>query len=178
MRRRLIKMSETRVDPTVAGLFLVGFITLFFGLLGIELFQDGTSKLAGVAADFICIIGIIMVVFAFMAGKSGNAFATALFAFVAVALFGVTYGLPDFPVVFYAIALFFVVFAITGFLVDAPKLLVVLLFLVALLYFFVGLWFGYDEAPYAAAFGLFGILSFLVATYLAIGLGTQKLPVF
>jgi hypothetical protein len=178
MQRRLIKMSETRVDPTVAGLFLVGFITLFFGLLGIDIFTDAGTALKGVAASFIFVIGIIMVVFALMASKAGNAFATALFAFVAVALFGVIFGIDGFPVVFYAIAFFFVVFAIVAFLIGAPKLLAVLLFLVALLYFFVGLWVGYGDAPYAAAFGLFGILSFLVATYMAVGLGTQKLPVF
>ncbi|MDR0778521.1 MAG: hypothetical protein LBE48_03675 [Methanomassiliicoccaceae archaeon] len=175
-------MSETRVDPTVTGLFLVGFITLFFGLLGIDLFQDAANNgLVDVAGNFIGVIGIIMVVLAYMAGKSGNAFATALFAFVAVALFGVRYGIGEtvaFPVVFYAIAFFFVIFAIVAFLVGAPKLVVILLFLVALLYFFVGLWFGYEESSYAAAFGVFGILSFLVATYSAVGLGTQKLPVF
>jgi hypothetical protein len=176
-------MSETRVDPTVAGLFLVGFITLFFGLLGIDLFQDADSTgLVGIAGSFIGVIGIIMVVLAFMAGKSGNAFATALFAFVSVALFGVRYGVGDlvttFPVVFYAIAFFFVIFAIVAFLVDAPRLIVILLFLVALLYFFVGLWFGYGEEVYAATFGVFGILAFLTATYSAVGLGTQKLPVF
>jgi hypothetical protein len=188
-------MSQ-KVDPTVAGLFLVGFITLFFGLLGIQIFQSGDMELFGVALKFIGIIGLLMVLFAFMAGKAGNAYATALFAFVAVALFGVGFGFNpsetvtvvgekvvtvaaySFPVVFYAIAVFFFLFAVVGFAIGAPKLMGLLLLFVAGLYLFVGLAIGPGDAPYSFMFGAFGLLSSFVATYMAIGLGTQKLPVF
>ncbi|MDR2866459.1 MAG: hypothetical protein LBV13_03535 [Methanomassiliicoccaceae archaeon] len=177
-------MSENRVDPTVAGLFLVGFITLFFGLLGINLYGDSTdSGLLLVAFDFIGVIGILMVMFSYMAGKAGNAYATALFAFIAVALFGVSYGAgagDNAAIVFYALALFFVVFALVGAMIGAPKMLVILLLLVALLYLFVGFFFSGSSNVdvWALMFGIFGLLSFLLATYMAVGLGTQKLPVF
>lgn len=182
-------MSQ-KVDPTVAGLFLVGFITLFFGLLGMQIFQTGDMSLLGVAGKFICVIGAIIIMFAYMAGKAGNAYATALFAFVAVSLFGVGFGLSveaagdgwnvlyAFPIVFYAIAIFYVVFAFVGFAIGAPKLMGLLLLFVAGLYFFVGLAIGPGDAPYSFMFGCFGLLSSIVATYMAIGLGTQKLPVF
>jgi hypothetical protein len=187
-------MSQ-KVDPTVPGLFLVGFITLLFGLLGIQIFMDGDDGLLAVAGNFISVIGLIMILFAYMAGKAGNAYATALFAFVAVALFGVGFGyLPvdivdsagnvitdaySFPVVFYAIAVFFVIFALVGFVIGAPKLMGLLLLFVAGLYFFVGLTIGNPgDAPYSLMFGVFGIISFIVSTYMAVGLGTQKLPVF
>jgi len=177
----LIKMSETRVDPTVAGLFLIGFITLFFGLLGLEIFGAGpdVTKILGVAGDFIYYIGFILIIFAYMAGKVGNAFATALFAFVAVALFGVGIGLINtYPTVFYAIAFFFLIFAIVSLVIGAPKLLGILLFLVCLLYLFVGFQQATLDAPYAIAFSFFGFLSFIVATYMAVALATQKMPVF
>jgi hypothetical protein len=182
-------MSETRVDPTVAGLFLIGLVTLFFGLLGLEMFGAGASEEAAtifrIAGSLIGIVGFILIIFAYMAGKVGNAFATALFAFVAVALFAVGYGITDFgtadmvvfPTLFYAIAFFFLIFAIVALLIGAPKLLAVLLFLVCLLYLFVGFFVATLDAPYAIAFGFFGFLSFIVATYMAVALATQKMPV-
>ena len=171
-------MSENRVDPTVAGLYLVGFITLFFGLLGVQMY-NADFALMGVAQVFSLLIGFVMLIFAYMAGKAGNGFAVALFAFIAVALFAVLVGLnPGTPIVFYAVVIFFLVFAIVGFIIGAPKLLSLLLLLVALLYLFVGFYVNEANEIFAIAFGLFGLLSFIIATYLAVALGTQKLPVF
>ncbi|MCL2786328.1 MAG: hypothetical protein FWD81_03815 [Methanomassiliicoccaceae archaeon] len=171
-------MSENRVDPTVAGLYLVGFITLFFGLLGVQLY-GGNDELLAVATAFAPMIGIVMLVFAYMAGKAGNGFATALFAFIAIALFAVGVGLLLSAIVFYAAAVFFLIFAIVAFIIGAPKLMALLLILTALLYLFVGFFVGSaDEQPiFAAAFGLFGLLAFIVSTYMAVALGTQKMPV-
>ena len=183
-------MSENRVDPTVAGLFLIGFILLVFGIAGIQLFNSGAPEILVAAYDFIVPVAFIILIFAYMAGKAGNAFAVALFAFIAVALFGASFmlnltGVPSFgdPMLFSIVAFFFIIFAIVALVIGAPKLLVILLFLVALLYLFIGFWVaiangGNDASAYALVFGLFGLLGFLVATYLAFALATQKAPVF
>jgi len=175
-------MSETkRVDPTVAGLLLIGFITLVIGIVGIQIFNgDDHTVMFGAVAYFLMPLALVMLVFAYMAGKCGNAFATALFAFIAVAFFGTAYlaGLAaDGTLLFYIVGFFFIVFAIIAALIGAPKLLVILLIFVALVYVFFGLYYGATEAPYAGAIGLFGILSFIIATYMAIALSTEKLPV-
>ena len=175
-------MSETkRVDPTVAGLLLIGFITLLFGIVGVQIFTGADESIVfGAAAYFLLPLALVMLVFAYMAGKSGNAFATALFAFIAVAFAGTGYlaGLGgDGALLFYIVGFFFIVFAIIALLIGAPKMLVFLLVFVALLYAFFGLFFGAGDAPYAAAIGICGILAFIIATYMAIALSTEKLPV-
>ncbi|MDR2866460.1 MAG: hypothetical protein LBV13_03540 [Methanomassiliicoccaceae archaeon] len=178
-------MTKT-IDPTSAGLFLVGFITLLFGLLGFNLFSDPSDVgLLSAIFDFIFVIGILMVIIAWMAGRAGNAYATALFAFIAVAIFGASFGATAglegdavAPTIFYALALFFIVFLFVAAMLGTPKLLIVLLFFVALLYLFVGVYFGEGDKPFAGAVGVFGLLSFFTATYFAAALSTQKLPVF
>jgi len=188
------KMSENRVDPTVAGLFLVGLITLFFGLLGVLLWNENamgadllvyiTGIGAGAANGILVAFALMFVLFAFLAAKVGNAFATALFAFVAVALFSVTIGLiASSFIAFLIIGVFFIVFALVAFLIGAPKLLAILLALTALLYIFVGVFVnagnnGDDPLTFALLFGVFGILAGAVATYMAVALSTEKLPVF
>ena len=176
-------MSENRVDPTVAGLYLVGFITLFFGLLGILTFLgNDTTDAAAAAMGLLLPVGFVLIIFAYMAGKAGNAFATALFAFIGVAFIGVSMSALYSPMGAYATAIFFIIFAIVAFIIGAPKLLAILLLLVALFFLF----FGFNTAAadpaakevYAAAYGLFSFIAFIVATYLAVALGTQKMPVF
>lgn len=178
-------MSENRVDPTVAGLFLVALITLIFGILGIDLFNDLSNNglLTGAAMPFIPLLSAIFIVLAYMAGKAGNAFATALFVYVAVALYGVivafTMGSAVGDAIMLALAFFFLMFTLVAFMIGAPKLLGFLLLCVTLLYLFVSIFInqGGDDEPYAIAFGIFGILAFLISSYLAIALATQKLPV-
>jgi len=183
-------MAENRVDPTVAGLFLVGFITLVFGLIGILLYGkvDGAGALAGTVSgeggSLAVIVGVVFIVFTVSAIRCGNAFAAALFGFVAVALFGATVGLNAGSMyLFVVFAIVFILFALVAFLIGAPKLLAILLFFVALLYLFVGLWVNAiaDDGMnnvFGVLFGLFGILAAAVALYMAFALSTQKLPVF
>jgi hypothetical protein len=178
-------MSENRVDPTVAGLFLVGFITLFLGIVGIQAYNGSTFTFdtLDAALYFLGALSLVMLMFAYMAGKAGNAFATALFAFIAVSFFGAIAGtgLPEtYGLICYICALFYLIFAIVAFVIGAPKLLAILLIIVALLFFFIGLYIGggMAEDPYAIAFGIFGIVAFFVSTYLAFALATQKAPVF
>jgi len=177
-------MSENRIDPTVAGLFLVAFITLVFGFLGIQFFQGGSAMdwgLHHVAADLALVVGAIFVVLTVSAIRFGNAFAASLFGFVAVSLIAVQYGFLASPFMFYLLAIVYIVFALVALLIGAPKLLVILLFFVGLLYFFVGLFSNAgiaDGDTYALLFGIFGILAGVVALYMAFALSTQKLPVF
>jgi len=176
------KMAENRIDPTVPGLFLVAFIMLVFGVLGVFIYgknaEAGNMKMA--ALLFASIIGLFFIVLTVSAIRVGNAFASSLFAFIAVALFGATYGVSAGAYVFVIlIAIFFIVFAIIALLIGAPKLLMILLFGVALVYLFVGLYLNAtDGATFALLFGIFGILSFLVALYMSFALSTQKLPMF
>jgi len=176
-------MSENRVDPTVAGLFLIGFITLVFGIIGIQLFGDGgiegDAPLLAAAQFLIAPVSFVILIFAYMAGKAGNAFAVALFAFIAVALFGASILFNNEPMLFYITAFFFIIFAVVAFLIGAPKLLGLLLIFVALVFLFLGFAIATkgDSSVFCVAFGLFGILSFIIATYMAVGLATQKFPV-
>jgi len=180
------KMSENRVDPTVAGLFLVGLITLFFGLLGVLLY--GKVADAGALLGYINVIliplSLVFLVFTYMAGKVGNAFATALFGFVAIALFSVTIALGVGSMyAFIILGVFFILFALVAFMIGAPKLLAILLIFTALIYIFVALFVnagnnGDDPLTFALLFGIFGILAGAVGTYMAIALSTEKLPVF
>jgi len=174
-------MSENRVDPTVAGLFLVAFITLVFGFLGVELYLGG-NKLGNLLVPAMVLsgmIGALFIVLTVSAIRCGNSFATSLFAFVALALIAV-------PICFFSgswfafilLAIFFIVFALIGFLVGAPKLLAIMLFLVALLFLFVGLAGKTGTDAMSLMFGIFGLLSGLVALYLSFALSTEKLPVF
>ena len=184
-------MSENRVDPTVAGLFLVGLITLFFGLLGVLTYADNDmgGELLGYLGGVLTAFALVFVLFAFLAAKVGNAFATALFAFVAIALYSVVPALNYGAVAggsfiaFLILGVFFIVFALVAFLIGAPKLLAILLVLTALIYIFVGTFVnavngGNDTETFALLFGIFGILAGAVATYMAVALSTEKLPVF
>ena len=174
-------MAENRIDPTVPALFLVALITLVFGFLGIDSYQNMGWKLGLVAAPLAAAIGIVFVVFTISAIRVGNAFAAALFGFVAIALYAVQYGLPvKSMMMFIILALIFIVFVIVAFMVGAPKLLAIMLLCVALLYLFVGLFVdaGKADSVYGLLFGIFGILAGLLSLYLAFALSTQKLPVF
>jgi hypothetical protein len=187
----LIKMSENRVDPTVAGLFLVAFITLVFGFFGLEVFMQPADPMLGDAAAGIALfVGIMFVVLMVSAIRCGNAFAAALFGFVAISLVvpligtgGSSIFTGDFaPFLFFVAAILYVVFAIVALFVGAPKLLVFILVFVALLYLFVGLVVNAATAADAEIFGLlagvFGLLAGVISMYLGFALATQKAPVF
>ncbi|MDR2866461.1 MAG: hypothetical protein LBV13_03545 [Methanomassiliicoccaceae archaeon] len=171
-------MTENRVDPTVAGLFLVAFITLIFGFLGVSLYSANEIFGAIPAAGLATLVGIMFIVLTVSAIRCGNAFAAALFAFVAISLLAVSSSFGTSAFVFILLGIMYIVFALVALIIGAPKLLMILLFLVGLLYIFVGA-FVYDGGDtFALLFGVFGILSGVVALYLGFALSTQKLPVF
>jgi len=182
----MIKMSENRVDPTVAGLFLVGLTTLLFGLIGLLMYNGSASGFGLLTFTIILLmpLALVFLVFTVSAIRCGNAFAASLFGFVGIALFGAAAGLilglsgAPIELAFYILGVFFILFALVAFMIGAPKLLAILLLLVALVYIFVGLFFAEGTDTFALLFGIFGILAGAVATYMAIALSTEKLPVF
>jgi len=175
----VIKMSENRVDPTVAGLFMTAFIALVFGLLGFELYQGLDWGLFFVADILAAVIGIVFFVLTVSAIRCGNAFAASLFAFVGVALVAVPICLMVSWFAFVLLAIFFILFAVIAFIIGAPKLLAIMLIFIGLLYLFVGLYTSPNsEEIFAILFGLFGVLGGALALYLGFALSTEKLPVF
>jgi hypothetical protein len=171
----------------VAGLFLVGFITLVFGFIGIlwGIEDDTAMSLIASGTELSLAIGIIFLVLTVSAIKIGNAFAAALFGFIAASLVATSYALvAQAPTMMFIIAFIYLIFAIIAFMIGAPKLLAILLIVVALLYLFVGLFIGdvfyagEDGITFAYIFGVVGVLAGVLATYMALALSTQKLPVF
>ncbi|MCL2608176.1 MAG: hypothetical protein FWD92_06465 [Methanomassiliicoccaceae archaeon] len=129
-------------------------------------------------------LAVIFLVLMYMASKVGNAYATALFAFVVAALIAVQSavgGVEGSSFALYVIAIFFILFALVAFFIGAPKLLSIQLFFTALLYLFVGLFLAADDGKtMALIFGVFGVLASAVATYMALALAQEKvkLPMF
>jgi hypothetical protein len=135
--------------------------------------------LAATAAPLAAFVGILIAVLMVSAIRCGNAFAAALYGFVSLTLVVPTVAFGVSPMTFYICAILYIVFAIVALMVGAPKLLVIILFLVALLYLFVGIFSSESSSDsIALIFGVFGVLAGLVSMYLAFALSTQKLPVF
>jgi len=178
-------MTNKRADPTVAALLLIGFATLLFGMIGMLIYLDDAAAKVFLDAtpSFVYLIGAAMLLFTFMAGKSGNQFGIALFSFVAVSFYAVLLALPtskitvDFHQGLYLVAMFYIVFTAVAYLIGAPKILAVLLLMVAFLFFFVGLFLSKGEELYAMMFGIFGLAAFLISTYLGVALASEKLPI-
>ena len=176
-----VKMSENRVDPTVAGLFLTALITLVFGFLGVELYNDPKAGWIGAAAaPLAAAVGVLVAVLMVSAIRCGNKFAAALFGFVSASLLAVVISFDVGSFVFFIIAIIYIVFVIVAFMTGAPKLLAIMLLFVGLLYLFVGLsFFGSSPAEiHNLLFGIFGLLAGAIALYLALALSTEKFPVF
>jgi len=153
-----------------------------------------TAGISFFAVQIVLPLAIAFLVLMYMAAKVGNAFATALFAFVVIALIavqpavgGIAIGIDATGVIssmaLYVIAIFFILFALVAFFIGAPKLLSLQLFFTALLYLFVGLLLAADnmaDSIMALFVGIFGVLASAVATYMALALAQEKvkLPMF
>lgn len=188
--------DNERVDTTWVGLILIGFVLFLFGFLGLELgnvFGEGIKWPldVGVFAYLCGAIGLILLILAVLGYRVGNPIAAGVFAFVAVFLvffyFDQVHGeAPSTNWILYiGVALFFLVFAVYAFLVNAPKLLVLLLALVALAVLFFGLAFymaadaNVDTMKTMAIIGgVFSFLGFLNATYLGLAFAVPggKIP--
>jgi len=189
--------NDVRVDTTFVGLFLIGFVLLMFGVLGLQLgnvFGDVPKDMpidTHVFAHVVGIIGVIIVLLAIFAYRTGAAVAAGVFAFVG-AFFIIYYMDNDFCLVagnsnwflYIAIAIFFLIYAFYSFMQKAPKFLTILLVIVTFVVFFFGLALAFSPAGPCAnvdAFkglaittGIFAFIGFVVATYLGLAFANPK----
>ncbi|MDD2778691.1 MAG: hypothetical protein PHG93_00475 [Candidatus Methanomethylophilaceae archaeon] len=183
-------MSETRIDPTAMGLLFIGFITLVVGLFGIDKYNElgGSTADPMIASGVFAVAlfgGLALVLIAFYAYKAGSNFGASLFGWIALSLlFVAAYGgafaglfnldLSDSWFLWIVIAIFYLIFAIWAFLAGTPKMLLAILVITAMVFLFLGLALNADTADSMKTMflimGIFGILDFLLATYLGLAL--------
>lgn len=186
-------MSETRIDPTAMGLLFIGFITLVIGLFGIDVYSGGlpgalTSSDSYIGAGVFAVAllgGIALAIIALFAYKANSNFGASLFGWIAVSLLlvaafgGAFAGLFNLDLsvswfLWIVIAIFYLVFTVWAFLAGTPKLLLGILVITALVFLFLGLALNAETADSMKTMflimGIFGILDFLLATYLGLAL--------
>jgi len=186
-------MSDTRADVTSMGLFLVSFIMLVFGLVGIYGYTEvggvEFNTLFGASVEILALVGVFFVLLAIGAWWGGNKFLMVLFGFLG--LFTMLYsGLSVFVgdaglnFIFIIMAIFFIIFALWTFILKAGMLLVVLLIAAAIVFLMYGFVLsamadGNDPKTFLLILGVFSLIAFAIATYLALADCTDgKLPTF
>ena len=171
------------------GLLFIGFITLVVGLFGIDQYNalGGSTADPMIASGVFAVAlfgGLALVLIAFYAYKAGSNFGASLFGWIAlsllfVAAFGGAFtGLFSFTLdgwfLWVVIAIFYLIFAIWAFLAGTPKMLLAILVITAMVFLFLGLALNADTADSMKTMflimGIFGILDFLLATYLGLAL--------
>ena len=178
-----IKMAENRVDPTITGIFLIAFITLAVGLVGLLAAMENAAGFDGFLAlndTLVNYCALAFLLLAIVAAYVGNSFSTALFAIVGISM----YAADDFILCIIS-AVLFIVFGLVSLLNGSPKLLFIILLFVALMYFILGIFansvtgeLADGDLVYGWLFGIFGLLAGVMSIYLGLALTTQKLPVF
>jgi len=172
------------------GLLFIGFITLVVGLFGIDKYNElgGSTADPMIASGVFAVAlfgGLALVLIAFYAYKAGSNFGASLFGWIALSLlFVAAYGgafaglfnldLSDSWFLWIVIAIFYLIFAIWAFLAGTPKMLLAILVITAMVFLFLGLALNADTADSMKTMflimGIFGILDFLLATYLGLAL--------
>lgn len=193
-------MSETRIDPTAMGLLFIGFITLVIGLYGIDQYIGGSTAYPMIESGAFAVAlfgGLALALIAVFAYKANSNFGASLFGWISLSLLlvaaksGAFAPMFDFTIdgwfLWVVIAIFYLIFAIWAFLAGTPKLLLGILVITAMVFLFLGLAFNPDIADSAKTMflimGIFGILDFLLATYLGLALTEEcakcgKLKIF
>lgn len=171
------------------GLLFIGFITLVVGLFGIDQYNalGGSTADPMIASGVFAVAligGLALALIAFYAYKANSNFGASLFGWIAlsllfVAAFGGAFGgLFNFTLdgwfLWVVIAIFYLIFAIWAFLAGTPKLLLAILVITAMVFLFLGLAINADTTDSMKTMflimGIFGILDFLLATYLGLAL--------
>ena len=178
------------------GLFLLSFVMLVFAMVGIFGYMED-AKFGALAGASVWIMGAAGILFAFLgyaSWKGGNKFLMVIFLFLAffAAIYSGTIifaaGAPiGVDLIYIIIAVFVIIFAIWAFIIKAGMMLTVLLITSALVFLFYALalpalqpgstldWPGI----YLLLLGIFALISFALATYLALADCTDgKLPTF
>lgn len=170
-------MSDTRADTTSMGLFLISFIMLVFGLIGIFGFLDmgGTNFLGLSNAALVASlgVGVLFLFCGWSAWKSDNKFLMIIFAFLA--LFMITFrGMSaiggDGYLIFVIEAIFLIIFTLWALLAKSGYMLTLILLTAALTFLFYGLALnaGADGEPYFLIMGLCALVAFFFSTYMAL----------
>ena len=180
-------MSDTRADVTSMGLFLVSFIMLVFGMIGIFTYGEA-DQAGGLAAMSIEIAGLLAVIFVLLgigAWYGGNKFLMVLFGFLAVflAVYSVadpSMGVDGLVMVFIIMTIFFIIFALWAFVLKAGMMLTVLLICAGLVFLFYALTLtSTDAKTLFLLMGIFALIGFAVSVYLALADCMEgKLPTF
>jgi len=152
---------------------MVAFITSSFGLLGLETYtgEDMGMKTAPTLA---LIVGILIAILMVSAIRYGDAFVAPLMGFVAISLIVVPYAGSGAMII---LAVIYFAFALAGLAVKLPKMMVLLLIIVGLLYLVVGVGGLADGDIFFLLQGILGLSAGTLALYLSMALSTQKLPV-
>jgi hypothetical protein len=193
------------------GLLFIGFITLVVGLFGIDVYSGGlpgalTSSDSYIGAGVFAVAllgGIALAIIALFAYKANSNFGASLFGWIALSLllvagfggafaglFTLNFGLLVYNswILWVIIAVFYFVFTIWAYLAGSPKLLLGILVITALVFLFLGLGLNPNNTADTTEtmfliMGIFGILDFLLATYLGLALTEEcakcgKLKIF
>lgn len=182
------------------GLLFIGFITLVVGLFGLDMNNTSGTDMIGNGVFGVALLGgFALAVVAIYAYKAGSNFGASVFGWVSLSLllvaalggaFDATFdiSLGASWVLWIVIAVFYFVFAIWSLLAGTPKLLLGVLVVTALVFLFLALALNPDntadtERTMYLAMGIFGIIDFVLATYLGLALTEEcakcgKLKVF
>ncbi len=182
------------------GLLFIGFITLVIGLYGIDQYIGGSTAYPMIESGAFAVAlfgGLALALIAVFAYKANSNFGASLFGWISLSLLlvaaksGAFAPMFDFTIdgwfLWVVIAIFYLIFAIWAFLAGTPKLLLGILVITAMVFLFLGLAFNPDIADSAKTMflimGIFGILDFLLATYLGLALTEEcakcgKLKIF
>lgn len=196
--------NNVRVDTTFIGYFLIGFVFLIFGVMGLQdggLFGEFTPEnYRNLPIDYsvfsmvVGAVGFIMILLAVFAYRTGKQITAVSFLFFGLFFIFVRFnhvaksGLGQLTAnsdwfLLVAFAIFFLIIAIYAFVAEAPKFVTVLILLTALTAFFFGLCclyapFGMDNVDLHKAmgfvFGIFALLAFVIATYLGLAYAVPK----
>lgn len=158
------------------GLFLISFIMLVFGLIGVfGYLDDGAGAIFGglfaAAPQMMLLVGILFAFVGWASWKNGNKFLMVIFAFLA--FFGVLFarltpGGEGYGMLFVVVAVFLLIFMIWTLLAKAGFMLAIILLSAALVFLFYGLFWMQDaDVLYLLLLGVFGIIAFVISAYMA-----------
>jgi len=183
-------MSDTRADVTSMGLFLVSFIMLVFGMIGIFMYSDGdqAAGLAAMSVPIATLLGVVFILLGIGAWFGGNKFLMVLFGFLGVflALYATSATVAGplmadgISMIFIIMTIFFIIFALWAFVLKAGMMLTILLISAGLVFLFYALTMtATDPKTMFLLMGVFALIGFAVSVYLALADCMEgKLPTF
>jgi len=192
--------DNERVNTAFIGFFLIGFFLLLLGVLGLqygELFGSYKNYHdmpidVSVLNHIGFLLGAVLLLLTVFAYRIGNKHGAYYFAFFAVVLIATAYT-EEYSAnsnwfMYVAIAIFFLVMTLYLVLGEAYKLIGVLTFMLAVIFFLIGMAaFFFVTGPgsgnpdtfktMAIVYGIISLLAFALSTYIGLALAKrEKLP--